>query len=45
MASAIRPMLAVASVMNESFQANIGTMMKSTTVQKAAWALNQWRAR
>ena len=38
-------MLAAASVMKESFHAYIGMTMKSTTVQKAARALNQCRAR
>ena len=40
-ARAIRPMLTAASVMNESFHANMGTMRKRTTVQNAARALNQ----
>jgi hypothetical protein len=44
-ARAIRPMLTAASVMKESFHAYIGTKIKNNTVQKAARALNQWRAR
>jgi hypothetical protein len=45
MASAIRPMPTEASVMKESFHANIGMTRKSTTVQNAVRASNQRRAR
>ncbi len=45
MVSAISPVLTAASLMKENFHAYIGTTTKRTTLQKAARALNQWRAR
>jgi hypothetical protein len=45
MVSAMSPVLTAASVMKENFQAYMGTTTKSMTLQNAARALNQWRAR